>query len=144
MYNRNTYFCMQINILSTKILVCNMVYVASESQDKLLYAHFSKKVVLAFEGRGVRTAKILPILRLKCFILFESMALILNISWKNILINLCWCHPMFQQCFLLLSVWPLTRTFLAVTVPTAVLISCLIAWWDCNQVIDIQLCSTPK
>lgn len=46
-----------------------MVYVASESQDKLLYAHFSKEVVLAFEGRGVRTAKILPILRLKCFIL---------------------------------------------------------------------------
>lgn len=52
------------------------------------------KVLFAFEGRDLRMAQILPMLPLICFIMFESMALILNMSLRHILINLCWCHPM--------------------------------------------------
>lgn len=60
---------------------------------------------ICFWRETLNNNQTLPILLLYCFITFENIALILNISWRTILINLCWCHPIWQQCFLPLCSW---------------------------------------
>lgn len=109
--------------------------------NAILRVHFSKKRELGFAGRGVRKSKILPTLLLDCFILFENMAFDFKYLLKEYINKSLPTSPhgttmLFAPCS---SARPLTRTFPDVPVPTAVLISRLIAWWDCDRFVGTQL-----
>lgn len=73
MYNRNTYFCMQINILYTNSPYAIWYMWLQNKQWDFTPPLFKEKRMGFFVGRGVRMTEILPTLLLNCLTLLENM-----------------------------------------------------------------------